>query len=174
MKKSNIVEKLAKERELAALELPENEATPKAKIDWRKEIPKFKPASNAVVLQLPFAGNIPEEYVESPALRLDLFRRAGNAYKVDEIRKLEEEMRDRFGKLPEETILLIRLTEMRLHARVRGIDLIEYTDGKVIFRREGKIINPTNTFPRINPTKPFESVDIILASLSRLKPIINL
>ena len=173
LKKSNIVEKLAKERELAAVELSENETAPKAKIDWRKEIPKFKPLSNAVVLQLPFAGNISEEYVESPALRLDLFRRAGNAHRVKEIRKLEEEMRDRFGKLPEETILLIRLAEMRLHARVRGIDLIEYTDGKIVFRREGKIINPTNTFPRINSAKPFESVDIILASLSRLKPLIN-
>ncbi len=173
LKKGNFVEKITKERERAEQETDETEEKAKIKIDWRKEIPKFKPASNAVVLQLPFAGNISEEYVESPTLRLDLFRRIGNVKKVKAIRKLEEEMRDRFGKLPEETVLLIRLAEMRLHARVRGIDLIEYTDGKVIFRREGKIINPTNVFPRINPKKPFESVDIILANLSRLKPLIN-
>ena len=166
LKKGNIVERLAKEREQM-----EMEDTPKAKIDWRKEIPKFKPATSSVVLHLPFAGNISEEYIESPALRLDLFRRAGNVKRVKEIRRLEDEMRDRFGIIPEETILLLRLVEMRLHARVRGIDLIEYTEGKIIFRREGRIITPTSTFPRINPKKPFESLDIILACLSHLKPL---
>jgi len=120
---------------------------------------------------LPFAGNISEEYIESPALRLDLFRRAGNVKRVKEIRDLEIELRDRFGKIPEETIVLLRLTEMKLHAKVRGIESIEFTDGKIIFRRGGKIINPTNSFPRINPKKTFESVDIILASLSHLNPL---
>jgi len=166
LKKGKIVEKIVKEREQA-----ESEDSPKTKIDWRKEIPKFKPATNTVVLQLPFAGNISEEYIESPALRLDLFRRAGNVKRVKEIRDLEIELRDRFGKIPEETIVLLRLTEMKLHAKVRGIESIEFTDGKIIFRRGGKIINPTNSFPRINPKKTFESVDIILASLSHLNPL---
>lgn len=169
MKKGNFINKIIEAREQAESEF-ENEKT-KAKIDWRKEIPKFKPVSDEVVLQLPFAGNISEEFVESPALRLDLFRRIGNARRVREIRKFEEELRDRFGKIPDETILLLRLAEMRLHARVRGIDLIEFRDGKVIFRRQGKIINPTNSFPRINPKKSLEAVDIILAALGRISPL---
>ena len=169
MKKGNFIEKIAKARAQAEIETDDD--TPKAKIDWRKEIPKFKPVSDEVVLQLPLAGNISEDYVESPALRLDLFRRIGNARRVSEIRNFENELRDRFGKIPEETILLLRLAEIRLHAKARGIDLIEYSDGKIIFRRQGKIINPTSAFPRINPKKQIEAVNIILASLGRLSPL---
>jgi hypothetical protein len=83
-------------------------------------------------------------------------------------------MRDRFGPLPKETILALRIAEARTHARIRGIDLIEIIDKKVILRRKGKILSPTETFPRVNPNKPLESMDIILAYLSRLKPLTSL
>jgi transcription-repair coupling factor (superfamily II helicase) len=144
------------------------------KTDWRKAIPEFKQQTEDVEIHIPFAGNIPEDYVASAALRLDLFRRIGSAGKAGQLRNLELEMRDRFGPLPEETILALRIAEARTHARIRGVDSIEVIDGKIILRRKGKILTPTDTFPRVKPGKPLESLDIILAYLSRLKPLTSL
>ena len=149
------------------------EQEPAGKIDWRKTIPEFKPHTEEVEIHIPFAGNIPEEYVASAALRLDLFRRIGSAKKAGQLRNLEHEMRDRFGPLPADTILALRIAEARTHARIRGVELIEVMDGKVILRRKGKILSPTGTFPRVNPAKPLESMDVILAYLSQLKPLME-
>ncbi len=142
------------------------------KIDWRKEIPAYQPTEKFIELILPFAGNIPEEFVESPTLRLELFQRIGNSKRVREIRNLEEEIRDRFGKLPDDAVLLLRIAEARIHAKIRGINSIEIDDKKVIMRRMGKILTPTSTFPRINISKPLESINIILAYISQLKPLV--
>jgi len=143
------------------------------KIDWRKEIPTYQLSEKVIELILPFAGNIPEEFVESPTLRLELFQRIGNAKKVAEIRNLEEEIRDRFGKLPDDTVLLLRIAEARLHCKIRGINSIEIDEKKVVMRRAGKILTPTSTFPRINITKPLESINIILAYISQIKPLVQ-
>ncbi len=143
------------------------------KVDWRKDIPAFNPHSKFVEFSIPFAGNIPEKYIESPTLRLDLFQRIGNSKRVYEIRNLEEEMRDRFGKLPNDTVLLLKIAEAKIHARIRGINSIEVEDRKVIMRRSGKILAPTESFPRINLSKPAEAINMILAYISQLKPLVT-
>jgi hypothetical protein len=61
--------------------------------------------------------------------------------------------------------------ETRIHARNRGIDHIEAPEGKVVFRRQGAIINPLKTFPRINGMQPLEALDVVLAHLSRVEPL---
>jgi len=149
----------------------ENNKLKTEKADWRKEIPEYHPQSRFVEFTIPFAGNIPESYIESPALRLDLFQRIGSAKRVSEIRALEEEMRDRFGHLPEETVLLLRISEAKIHAMIRGISSLEVENGKVIMRRDGKILSPSESFPRIKPSKTLESMNIILAYISQLKPL---
>jgi transcription-repair coupling factor (superfamily II helicase) len=144
------------------------EETPAPRYDWRKELPAWKPAGHGVELHLPFAGNIPEDYVESPALRLDLFRRIGQATQVKQLRALEDELRDRFGQLPESVAVMLRTEEVRLHARYRGIDFIEIVEGKVVLRRRGEIVNPTRVFPRIKGLAPLTALDAILAELQRM------
>ncbi|NLF39045.1 transcription-repair coupling factor [bacterium] len=138
--------------------------------DWRKEIPEFQPGPQPVDIRLPFSGNLPEEYIASPALRLELFRRTGLASRVQHLQAIEEEMRDRFGPLPQQAVLLLRLAEVRLHARTRGIDCIEMLDGKLILRHKGAIANPTTQLPRIAGMKPLNAVDVILAQLERCQP----
>ena len=147
-----------------------SEAETERKFDWRKEIPHWQPV-RGVELLLPFNGNISEEYVESAALRLDLFHRIGAARTVELLRKIEDEMRDRFGPVPDAALLLVRLAETRIHARIRGIDCIEDVEGKVVLRREGKITNATEHFPRITGLRPLQATDVVLAALHHVQPL---
>jgi transcription-repair coupling factor (superfamily II helicase) len=173
LKQGNVLQQLlARKAQVAEqAEREDGEKPVEKKTDWRKELPAWQPGAEEVHLDLPFTGNIPEEYVESAALRLDLFRRIGLARRPHDLKKLENEMRDRFGPLPEEAALLLRCAEVRVHARSRGIDHIEVPEGKVVFRRRGTIINPLPTFPRIRGLQPLEALDVILAHLSRVQPL---
>ncbi len=151
-----------------AAEAEQTEGEPPTRYDWRKEIPRWQPPGQGVELHLPFSGNIPEEYVESPALRLDVFRRIGQVTQVKQLRAIEAELRDRFGPLPEVTLVAMRCAEARLHARYRGIDCIEIVEGKVVVRRRGVIVNPTHVFPRIHGLTPLATMDVVLAMLARM------
>lgn len=141
------------------------------RFDWRRELPLLQPRECGVELRLPFTGNIPAEYVESAALRLDVFRRVAQATRPSQLRTLEEEIRDRFGPLPSETLVLLRMAEARLRARSRGIDCIECVDGKVVFRRRGTIVNPGQQLPRIAGLSPLQAMDVILGHLERIAPL---
>lgn len=166
--KSGNLGKLLAEARAAEKNARERGEEPSAPIDWRKDIPEWQPPGTDVDIHLPFTGNIPEEYVAGPALRLDLFRRIGAARKMRVLQTIEEEMQDRFGPVPEETHVLLRLAELRIHARERGITMIEERDGKVILRRRGTIMSDAGTFPEINPDKPRAATDIVLAYVSRV------
>ncbi len=141
------------------------------RVDWRKELPALQPRAHGVEIRLPFSGNIPAAYVESAALRLDLFRRAGLAERPGHLRALEDEMRDRFGPLPAEALVLLRIAEARLHALARGIDCIEAIDGKVVYRRRGSIMNAGNQLPRIAALPPLQAMDVVLANLERIQAV---
>ena len=149
---------------------PADTAQP-AQVDWRKELPALQPRNASVELRLPFSGNLPPDYIESPALRLDLFRRIGLASRPAHLRALQDELRDRFGPLPDDALLLLRIAEARIHALSRGVDCIEIIDGKVIYRRRGAIINASNQLPRISGLKPLQAMDVILAHLERIHPL---
>ena len=139
------------------------------KFDWRRELPGIYPAAEEVTIHLPLSGDIPESYIKSPVLRLDLFRRLSSAGSLKDIEALKEEMKDRFGNIPKETALLLDLTEIKLRARARGIDSIESPSGTLVVRRHGKIYNPFGKLPKVDLRDQEKTVMIILAFLSRIE-----
>jgi transcription-repair coupling factor (superfamily II helicase) len=77
---------------------------------------------------LPLPAFIPSDYVPHPPLRLRLYRRMASLATMDEIEDMEQELRDRFGKLPEATANLLyqlRLKVLALSAEVRSISVRE-------------------------------------------------
>jgi len=146
----------------------------KNRIDWRKELPSLSPISDDVTLHLPIKGDIPENYIQSPVLRLDLFRRLSAVGKIKELKELREEMKDRFGTLPKATETLLDLTEIKLRAKARGIDTLELNGATLIIRRQGKIYNPFGKFPKIDLKDTQSAILQILAFLSRIEPLPNL
>ncbi len=72
---------------------------------------------------------LPESYLPDPPLRLELYRRLSALETEDELDPILDEMRDRFGKPPEEVENLIALTAVKTYARKLRIKQIRY-DGK--------------------------------------------
>ncbi len=80
--------------------------------------------------------HIPEEYVPDPMERLRLYRRISSATSFSEIDEIEEEMRDRFGRLPQAAYNLLELAKFRLALARIGAEKVEI--GKGSLRLSGK------------------------------------
>jgi transcription-repair coupling factor (superfamily II helicase) len=59
-------------------------------------------------------AHFPEEFIPDEDAKLDFYRRLARASEVDDISGLQEELRDRFGPLPEEAARLLTVFELRL------------------------------------------------------------
>ncbi len=68
---------------------------------------------------------IPDEYVPDLDLRMGLYRRLNDIDEPQGIEAFAAEMIDRFGKLPDATENLIRLIEIKLHAKAAGVSKID-------------------------------------------------
>ncbi|MCR5346973.1 MAG: DEAD/DEAH box helicase [Fretibacterium sp.] len=69
-------------------------------------------------------ASIPPAYIPQEEVRVTLCRRLVKAVGVDELYSLMEEMRDRFGVLPEETRLLCALTAIRNFGGHFGLETV--------------------------------------------------
>ena len=70
-------------------------------------------------------AKLPELYVPNVTLRLDLYRRLGDAVSINEIDAIQEELVDRFGPLPIEAEWLIALSKARVFGATRKCPLIK-------------------------------------------------
>jgi len=92
-----------------------------------EEIPsKIEP-----VLELKVTALIPENYIENPMLRLSTYRKIASINTMDQLNKLRDELRDRFGTPPEETERLLQIMELKLLARRFAITTIQNISGRV-------------------------------------------
>ena len=51
-------------------------------------------------MEFPFDARLPDEYVNEPGLRMELYHRLGEAASFEEVDAIFEEIKDRFGSLP--------------------------------------------------------------------------
>ncbi len=70
-------------------------------------------------------AKLPELYVPNVTLRLDLYRRLGDAVSIAEIDSIGEELVDRFGPLPQEADWLLALSKARVLGATRKCPLIK-------------------------------------------------
>lgn len=81
-------------------------------------------------LHLNVPAGIPEDYVQDPALRLDLYRRLANMQSEEDDYRFEEELTDRFGPLPDETRNLLQLMVIKVWAKRLRLRAIYYNRGQ--------------------------------------------
>jgi transcription-repair coupling factor (superfamily II helicase) len=81
--------------------------------DWRPE------------LNIGLAGTIPEEYVNEPEMRINLYARLARFNSHETIDELEAEIEDRFGAIPESVQNLLRLANLQQLCRRLGIARID-------------------------------------------------
>lgn len=78
------------------------------------------------VINLDIAIQIPMSYIADDSLRLSLYRRISNLANHQEIESLISEMTDRFGKVPQETLNLFKVVELKQYlkdANIAQLDL---------------------------------------------------
>lgn len=89
--------------------------------DYKTGIIETDEISHECKIEIPIDAHLPEEYVDSERLRLDLYRRLADVKDPSEIKPIEEELIDRFGPLPEPVVALIQVATLRASARKLGI-----------------------------------------------------
>jgi transcription-repair coupling factor (superfamily II helicase) len=69
-----------------------------------------------ITIDLPWPAFLPRDYVPGQRLRIEVYRRLARLRKLERLEDFRQELRDRFGPLPEVTEWLVRLAELRLLA----------------------------------------------------------
>ncbi len=80
---------------------------------------------------------IPTDYVPHQEERISLYRKISSARTLDEAGKIEEEIADRFGRLPSNVVRILRWARIRLLAERAGISKVR--EGITEYRCEFKI-----------------------------------
>ncbi len=87
------------------------------------------PLHAGVDINLHIAALLPDDYVPDVHLRLILYKRISAAESAQELRELQVELIDRFGRLPDGAKNLIRIAAIKKSAASLGIEKIDAADG---------------------------------------------
>jgi len=82
-------------------------------------------------IDLPAAAYIPHRYIEDESQRLYYYRHLMEARSEETVSQVEEELRDRYGPIPEEVASAAQLIRLRLHCRELGITKVDGRFGKM-------------------------------------------
>lgn len=82
-------------------------------------------AERNCLIDLPLDAYIPESYVPSPKVRMDLYKRIGDIGTEADRKDTADELRDRFGPVPKQTETLLDISLLRHHAMDLGFTSIE-------------------------------------------------
>ena len=85
-----------------------------------------------VTIDLPWPAYLPRDYVPGQKLRIEVYRRLARVRRLERLEDFRQELRDRFGPLPEPAEWLLRLAELRLlaaHWQVATIHLEKPIEG---------------------------------------------
>ncbi|WP_293969921.1 transcription-repair coupling factor [uncultured Ruminococcus sp.] len=126
-------------------------------------------------------AHIPESYVESLTLRLDVYRRIADIRNIEDSEDVKDELRDRFGKIPQSVQGLIDIALVRNKANSMGIYEIRQNENSLLlYVREIKSPEVADLLISLNGkamlcagTKPYLSVKCKegVSSLDMLKKV---
>jgi transcription-repair coupling factor (superfamily II helicase) len=83
-------------------------------------------------IHLNLAAHLPETYITSSGQRLTVYKRLASASDERVLADLEEELRDRFGPLPEEASHLLSLLRLKLLLRRLWIRQLDSVNGELV------------------------------------------
>jgi transcription-repair coupling factor (superfamily II helicase) len=98
---------------------------------------------------------IPEDYVPDLTLRMQLYRRLSNLRSEEEIESFAGEMIDRFGPMPEEVELLMRLVSIKMLCIRAHVDKVDAgPKGVIIGFRDNSFANPAGLVRYVHEQGP--------------------
>ena len=105
-------------------------------------------------IKLRIPAFIPEDYAPDPNQRLVIYKKLTQAASVEEISEIQEELTDRFGKLPMAAYYLLEVMRLRISFKLLLIKEVEFDGRRVIM-----------TFHQKTPVSPDSIIGLI-----RLQP----
>jgi len=72
-------------------------------------------------IELPLNAHLPDEYVPGERLRLEAYRKLAAAATEEAVLAAIDELKDRYGELPEPALLLVDIARLRMAARKAGL-----------------------------------------------------
>ncbi len=94
------------------------------------------------IVGFPGSLMLPEEYIPDPMERLRIYRRLSSFMDFSEVDEMEEELKDRFGKLPPSAKNLLKLARLKIALHRIGVKKMEIGKGScaLIFRKKIEIM----------------------------------
>lgn len=114
-----------------------------------------------VRIEMPIDAHLPENYVESERLRLEMYRRIAAVRNDAEVDALADEMADRYGSLPDVTKRLLQTAKFRLLCQSAGLH-------EVVM--QGRFVRVAPVFDRVCDGKKMGLPDSRKMRLDRLYP----
>jgi transcription-repair coupling factor (superfamily II helicase) len=103
-------------------------------------------------------AGLPEHYINATSLRLEIYQRLGEAISYDDVDNIVSEVKDRFGKLPEEAEWLFHLTRVRVFCSLNHITTLKLKATSFFAEGVEKGCQKTKTcvIPKRKKAKEFE------------------
>ncbi len=101
------------------------------------------------------AAGFPPDYINSERLRIEAYRRLSNMFSEEQVAVFEQELEDRFGKLPEATAAMLKVTRIRIMTAVAGFSSLKVQDNKILLESKKGIYRYENgQLPMLDPRNP--------------------
>ncbi len=97
-----------------------------------------------VSVELKAAANIPDRYVDNEMLKLQMYKKIAAISSQSDMEDMIDELLDRFGELPGETLNLVKISRIRALAEELSVTRIHEQSGKVMVLLNEK--NPVGPF----------------------------
>ena len=93
----------------------------------------------AVRLDIAIDAYLPDDYISDPDQRIVFYKRLADMTDVAGVPRMAEELRDRYGRLPEEAHHLLKVKELRLLAEASAVEELRARDGRCVIKfHEGR------------------------------------
>jgi len=133
----------------------------------------LKDAESAAVEEVEkIPARLPSGYIAETRLRIDFYRRLALAETPAQLKQIEGDLRDRFGKFGPEVRALLLVTEIRVRAEQKGLISVS-TEGSRLkcLRGSGRrddLVMVGTRFPRLTAPKPLLRLREIILFLNNL------
>ncbi|MCD6350994.1 MAG: transcription-repair coupling factor [Armatimonadetes bacterium] len=90
-------------------------------------------------IDLPVKALVPPEYIPEDHQRIAAYRRLGAAQSAEEVDQIVEELKDRYGPVPESVANLARLAKLRVLCWQAGVTELAWRTGKVTLLLDDRV-----------------------------------
>ena len=113
-----------------------------------ESLPANSQLSSVTIARLPY------NYIAETRQRIEIYRKLAQVNDRESQKQLKNELRDRYGPMPQAVKLLLLVAEVKWLAGERGIRSVETRAGKIMLRKNRDFIMVGGRFPRLGGKTP--------------------